>query len=97
MKFSIQPIQRHPDILCFTVAMVMFALAQSCTAKVEPQHWETKIIQCLHDMKDHFVVQRSTIERMGMANQCGMSGARSTRVKKGFQPPCRALQEQRSN
>ena len=93
MEFSIQPVQRHPDIIGFTGAVVMLALAQSRPAKVKPQDRETKIIQRLHGVKNYFVVQRPPIKRMRMANQDSISGIRNTRIDKRFEPAGRALQK----
>ncbi len=58
MILSIEPVERGANVVDFPIAVVMFALAQSSSTKVEAQHRKTKTVQCLHGVKDDFVVQR---------------------------------------
>jgi len=64
----------------------VFPLAQTRAAEIEAQHGKTKTIQRLHGVKDDFVVQRATKQRMGMANQGGMGRVLRARVEQRLQP-----------
>ena len=72
MKFLIEPIERGADIVQFPVTVIMRSLAESGAAKIKPQYRKAKMIQRLHRMEDDFIVQRSTINRMRMADQRGV-------------------------
>src|SRR5215813_1931102 len=63
MKFAFQPIECSLYISLFVVA-IMRAFAQSCTAEVKAQYWQTKGLKRLHGVVDHFVVHRATTERV---------------------------------
>ena len=63
----------------------MLAFAQAGAAKIEAQHGESEAVERLHGVKDDFVVQRSAVQRMRMANEGGMRCAGRTGVEQGFQ------------
>ena len=56
MEFVIHPIERRTDVVDFTVAIVVFALAQSGSAKVEPQHRKAKTVQRVLTVKYNLVM-----------------------------------------
>ena len=86
MKLRIQPIERGTNVVDFPIALVVLSLAQSRSAKIEAQHWETETVQRLHGVEHNLVVQRSAKQRMRMADQRRMSRVLRARVKQGFQP-----------
>ena len=59
MILGVEPVERSPDIVDFAVTLIVFALAQSRSTKVEAQHGKAKTVQRLHGMEHDFVVQRS--------------------------------------
>jgi len=97
MVFSIQPVQRGARVFHFTASLVVLALAQSCSAKIEAQHWKPKGVQRLHGVIHNFVVNSAAIKRMRMTDQCRVSGVRLAFVQQGFQLARRPLKEERSN
>ena len=97
MKFVIQPVQRSADVLRFSITVVVLTLTQSRSPKIKPQHGIAKTVQRLHGMKHDFVVQRSAIKRMRMANQRCMSGVFSAHIEQGFQPAGRTFEKQRAD
>ena len=58
MKRGIKPVQRRPNIFLLAMPAIMFAITQSCAAKVEAQHRKAKAAQRLHGMVNDFVVHR---------------------------------------
>src|SRR5579864_6536511 len=92
-----EPIERRTHILCFSKSVVVIPLAEPSFTEVETQHREPKSIQRLHGMEDHFVVHRPAIHRMGMTDQGGVTRILRARMQQGFQPSCRAVDEQRTN
>ena len=84
MKLGVEPVQRGADVFDFADAVIVFSLAQSCSAEVEAQHRESKAVQRFHRMEDDFVVQRSTEQRMWMANDSGMRRVLRASVEQGF-------------
>src|SRR5438045_6659652 len=48
-------------------------------------------------MEHNFVVQRPAIDRMRMAYQRGISCVAGTLIQQSFEPPCRAIEEQRTD
>lgn len=87
----IQPIQRSPNVVHFTISMIMFPVAQAGAAKIEAQHREGKTVQRFHGVKDHLVMKRSTVERMGMAHQSGARGLRSASIEQRFEAASRTV------
>ena len=71
-EFAFQPVERGADVFDFANAVGVLAFAQTGAAKVEAEHGKSKAVQRLHGVEDDFVVQRSSIERMRMADQGGM-------------------------
>ena len=52
------------------------------------------MIQRLHGVKDHLVVQSSAIKWMRMAYQGGVRGVFRTHIEQGFQPAGGAIEEE---
>ncbi len=77
----IHPIQRGPDIIPFPLAVIVFALAQTRSAKVEAQHRKAKPVQRLGRVKDHLVVQRTAVHRMWMAHHGGVFSVGSAGIE----------------
>src|SRR5438874_1921169 len=94
MIFAIEPIQRGPNILRFSLPMSMLPLTQSESTKVESQHRKSEAVQRFHRMKDDLVMHRSAINRMWMANQSSIIRIVCARVEQGFEPARRAVDEQ---
>jgi len=74
MKFSIEPVQCDPNIVHLADAIVVLTLAQSRAAKIEPQNRKTEAVQRLHGVKNNFVVDCASVERVRMTNQSSMGG-----------------------
>ena len=89
MKLRIQPIESGPNIFHFSVAVIVFAVAQPSAAKVEAQHRKTKTVQRLHGVKHNLVMQRPAKQRMRMADDRRMGRILGACVEQRFQgfPP----------
>ena len=97
MKLAVEPVERGADIFDFPIALIVFALTQAGSAKVEAQHGKTKTVQRLHGVKDDFVVQRSAKQRMRMADHSGMSGILGAGVEQRFQSSGWTVEKQRTD
>ena len=87
------PIERGAHVVNLSLTKVVFAMAQSGTAKIEAQHWKAETVQSLHGVKDDLVVKRPTKEWMRMAHHRGISRVVCARVQKRFQSTRWTLQE----
>ena len=74
MKFLIQPIECGADVVPFSAAVIVLSLAQASAAEVEAKNRKTKMIQGFHGVEHDFVMQRSAVDRMRMADQCSVFG-----------------------
>jgi hypothetical protein len=95
MKLVIEPVERRAYVIHFPDSMIVFALAQTGAAKIEAQHGKTKTIQRLHGVKDDFVVQRATKQRMRMANHRGMGRVLRARVEQRLQSASAPVEKKR--
>ena len=93
MKLGIEPVERGADIINLTNAMIVFCLAESCATKIEAEHRESKAVQRFHRMEHDFVVQRSTEQRMWMADNCSVSRVLCSRIEQRFETSCGTFEE----
>jgi hypothetical protein len=93
MVFRIKPIERGVHVFHLAIALIMFALAQSGSTKIKPQHGKTETVQRLHGVKDNLVVQRSAEQRMGMTDQCGVRRVGRASVQQSFQTSGRPVEK----
>ena len=63
-------VDRSVDITLLTFPAVVTSLAVTDAAKVEAQGRQAGLQGALRGVKHHFVVQRASIEGMGMADDC---------------------------
>jgi len=75
----------------------VLAFAQSGAAEVEPQHGESEAVERFHGVEDYFVVQRSAIQRMRMANDRGMRRVGRPGVEQRFQASGGTGKKERAN
>ena len=94
-ELAIQPVERSADIIPFPASVVVLALAQTGTTKIEAQHGESKAVQRLHGVEHDLVVESSSEQRMGMAHQGSVGGSLGASVEQGFQAPCGTVEKQR--
>ena len=94
MILRVEPVERRPDIVNFAIALIVFALAQSRSAKIESHHGESETVQRLHGVKHNLVVQRPAKQRMRMADQRGMSRILRARIEQRLQPACGAVEKE---
>ena len=94
MKFRVEPVERSADILDFTNSVVVVAVAQARSAKIEPQHGKTEAVQRLHGVEHDFVVQRSPKQRMRMADHCGVSCVCGSGIEQHFELPRRPVEKE---
>jgi hypothetical protein len=87
----IEPIERGANVFEFSDSVSVFALAQAGATEVETEYGERKAIQGLHGVEDHFVVERSSEERMGMADDSRMRRLGRTGVEQSFEASGRAI------
>lgn len=95
MKLGIKPVERSPHILNFPIAVIVFTLAESSSAKIEPQHGISKAVQRLHRVKHDLVMQRPPKQGVGMADYCCMRGILGARVQQRLDPACRTFKKER--
>src|SRR5882724_6486339 len=75
----------------------MLAFTQAGAAEVETQHREPEVVQRLHGVEDNFVVERPTIKRMRMTNDCRMRRGGRSRIEQRFQAAGRAFEKKRAD
>ena len=97
MKLAIEPVEGGVNVLYFPVAVIMLALAETCSAKIEAQHGKSKTIQRFHGVKDDLVVQGAAEQRMRVTDQRGVCGILDACVQDCLQAPGRTLQKKRTN
>ena len=97
MKLRLEPVERSADIVDFSAAVIVLSMAQSCTAEIEAQHRKSEAIKRLHRMEHNLVVQRSSKQRVRMADNCCVRRILRAGVEQSLKASCRAFQEQRSN
>src|ERR1700722_18761126 len=97
MKLAVEPVERGANVIQFSEAVVMLALTQPGSAKIKSQCRESETVQRLHGVKHDLIVQRSPVQGMRMANQCGVCSIRCARVQQGFQASRRAFERKRTN
>ena len=83
--FAFEPVERGAHIFDFSDAAGMLAFAQAGAAEVEAQHGKSEAVERLHGMEGDFVVERSPVQRMRMANHGGMRRGGRSGVEKRFQ------------
>ncbi|MGB7609106.1 MAG: hypothetical protein WBL97_11925, partial [Candidatus Sulfotelmatobacter sp.] len=96
-ELGVQPVESGANIFDFPVAVIVLAMAEAGAAKVEAQHRKTKTVQRLHGMKHNLVMQRSSKQRMRVANNCGMSRFFRTGIEQRFESSRWAFKEERSD
>ena len=94
MIFRVEPVEPCAHVINFAVAMIVLALAQAGTAKIESQHRKSEAVQRLHGVKDNLVVQRPPKQRMRMANQSGMRRILRASIEQRLEPPCGAVKKE---
>jgi hypothetical protein len=72
-------------IFYFADSVRVLAFAQAGGAEVEAQHRESETVERFHGMKDNFVVQRSTVEGMRMADDGSVRRILRSGVEQSFQ------------
>jgi len=91
---GIEPIERSADIFDFAIAVVVFALAQSGSPKVEAQHREAEVVDRFHGVEDDLVVQRSAEQWMRMTDQRRVRRVISSGVEQGFETSRGTVEEE---
>src|SRR5207248_6591660 len=94
VKLGVEPIERCAHVLDLAAALVMFALAEPSTAKVEAQGRESKAVQRLHGSKHNLVMHGAAEHGMRMADQRGMGSVGGAGIEQRFQLSCRAGNEE---
>ena len=95
-KLGNKIVQRGPDIALLAETTVVDAGAESCIAKIEPQHWDTDGIQRFRCLINHFVVHRPAKKRMGVADNCSerRTPGRGRFPQDCFKPSGRSFQKE---
>ncbi len=97
VELRVQPVESGAHIFDFAVAVIVLAMAESRAAKVKTQYGKTKTVQRLHSMEHNLVMQRSSKQRMRVANNCGMSRFFRTGIEQRFESSRWAFKEERSD
>jgi hypothetical protein len=85
VKLGVEPIEGAANVVDLAVAVVVFALTEPSTAKVEAEDGKSKMVQRFHGVEYDLVVQRAAEKGMGMADERGVGGVRGARVEQGFE------------
>jgi hypothetical protein len=93
MIFRIEPVECGSNILDFAFTVIVFAFAQSRSAKVEAQHGKSKAVQCLHRVKYDLIVKRSAEKRMRMANYRSVRGIGCSSIQQRLKATGGTVQE----
>src|ERR1700674_3801206 len=93
-EFVFEPVEGGAHVFDFANAVCVLAFTQAGTAEVEAEHGKSEAIERFHGVEDDFVVERSTEERMRMADHGGMRRAGRTGVEERFQSSGGAGEEQ---
>jgi len=92
-----QPIETCAHIFYFRDAIGVFTFAQSGAAEVEPEDGESESVKGFHGMEDNFIVQRSTVEGMRMADYGAVGCAGRSGIEETFQASGGTGQKQRTD
>jgi len=68
MEFVVEEVEGGADVVEFASAVVVLAVAESGAAEVEAEHRKAERVQSFHGVEDDFVVQRASVEGMGMTD-----------------------------
>jgi len=97
MKLRVQPVESGADVFHFSLAVIVFARAESRAAEVKAQDGKTETVQRFHGVEDDFVMQRSTKQRMRMADDRRVRRILRTCIEQRFQSSRWTFQEERSD
>lgn len=93
-KFPRQIIERRPHVLLLATPFVVNSFAQARPSKIESQDRNSKFVQSLRRLKNHFVVHRPAEKRMWMADHRDEGRLRGRRrPKQRFEPPRRTREK----
>ena|ERR1039457_6920771 len=97
MEFPFQPVEGGANVVHLATPVVVLAVAQAGSAKVEAQGGKSKTVQRLHGVKHHFVMERPSEYRMRMANQRGVRCRWRAQVQDSLDPARRAVEKERAD
>ena len=97
MKLRVQPVESGAGVFHFSLAVIVFARAESRAAEVKAQDGKTETVQRFHGVEDDFVMQRSTKQRMRMADDRRVRRILRTCIEQRFQSSSWTFQEERSD
>jgi hypothetical protein len=90
-----QPVQRRANVFDLAPSLVVLAFAQASAPKVETQRRKSKGIKGLHGVVHNFVVDRTTIHGVRMADQHSISCVGRAVIQQRFQLARWALKKER--
>ena len=96
-EFAFEPIEGGAHVFDFADAAGVFAFAQAGAAEVEAEHGESEAVERFHGVENDFVVQRSSVERMRMADHGGVRRVGRSGVEESFQASGGAGEEERAD
>jgi len=96
-ELAFEPVEGGAHVFNFSDAAGVFAFAQAGAAEVEAEHRESEAIERFHGMEDDFVVERSAVERMRMADHGGVRRVGGPGVEQSFQASGGAGEEKRAD
>jgi len=84
VEFPRQPIEPGANVVNFALAIVVFTLTQTRTAKVKAKDGPAKTMQRFRRMKDDFVVKRPAKLRVRMTHDGGMRCRAAANIEQRF-------------
>src|SRR5271165_7153507 len=94
MELTVQPVEGGANVIDFAGSVVMLSRAQSGAAEIEAEDGESETVQGFHGVEHDFVVHGPAEHGMRMADQGGVGGVRSARVKQGFEASGGAVEKE---
>ena len=92
-----EPVEGGADVFDFPDAAGVLAFAQAGAAEIETEHRESEAVERFHGVEDDFVVQRSSVERMRMADHGGVRRVGRSVVEQSLKASGGAGKEQGSD
>ena len=89
-EILVEPVESGADVVLLAASVIVPALAEACSAKVEAKDGKAKGVKGLHGMVDDLVVHGSSAERMRVTEEDGVFRAWQAGVEQSLEASDRA-------
>lgn len=94
LKFAFKPFESGSHVVDFADAVCMLSFAQAGTTEVEAQDGKSEAVERFHGVEDDLVMERSSVERMRMADQRRVRGRGRAIVEQGLEASGGAVEKE---